>query len=183
MRKHSTMEAVLALTNGITCLSFCLRFSRVCDPIIQTKLSQTHCRLYVCLKVKRTCFGRDWTTLHSNRPQKKKNTIWQAREGIYTFHVLFVTEKHMYIGLRPFCWKNKVALRIFNFLNGHAPPILWPTPAANWHLHCIDLAQASIIPECLSWIDRAWLLYTGFLLVFVRQKCADFFLFNTNLCF
>ena len=76
----------------------------------------------------------------------------------------------LYIGFRPFCWKNKVVLRIFNFLNGHAPPILWPTPAANWHLHCIDLAQASIIPEWLSWIDRAWLLYTGFLLVFVRQK-------------
>ena len=58
MQKHSTMEVVLTLTTGIIYSSFCLRFSRVCDPIIQTKLSQTHCRLHVCLKVKRTCFGR-----------------------------------------------------------------------------------------------------------------------------
>ena len=46
--------------------------------------------------MKLTFFGRDWTTLHSNRPQKKKNPIWQANEGIYTFHVLFLWLKNTY---------------------------------------------------------------------------------------
>ena len=28
------------------------------------------------LKLNETCFGRDWTTLYSNSPQKKKKTIY-----------------------------------------------------------------------------------------------------------
>ena len=43
-------------TNGIICSSFYLRFVRVCNPIIQTKLEQTHCCSYVYLKVKCNAF-------------------------------------------------------------------------------------------------------------------------------
>ena len=43
-------------TNGIICSSFCLRFSRLRNPIIQTKLEQAHCCSYVYLKVKWNVF-------------------------------------------------------------------------------------------------------------------------------
>ena len=123
MQKHSTMEAVLTLTTGIKYIQVsALRFSRVCDPIIQTKLSQTHCRLYVCLKVKLTCFGRDWTTLHSNRPQKKKHDLTSKRGHLHISRFISVTEQHIYLVAAKFntskrcgLWKSQVC-----FLN-------WPT--------------------------------------------------------
>ena len=122
MQKHSTMEAVLTLTTGIIYSSFCLRFSRVCDPIIQTKLWQTHCRLYVCLKEKRTCFSMDWTTLHSNRPQKKKHDLTSKRGHLHISRFISVTEQHIYLVAAKFntskccgLWKSQVC-----FLN-------WPT--------------------------------------------------------
>ena len=52
IQNQSTMEA----NKRYHMFKFYLRFARVCNPIIQTKLEQTHCCSYVYLKVKCNAF-------------------------------------------------------------------------------------------------------------------------------
>ena len=74
IQNQSTMEA----NKRYMICSSCLRFSRVCNPIIQTKLAQTDCCSYVYLKVKWNVFwqGLSFIVLSS---EKKKHDLTSVK--------------------------------------------------------------------------------------------------------